>query len=152
MTVQMKISELKNPNFFRSLHKIASHPFKEFKTSYNITKIHRKLMLELKDVQEAEQKFVNEYAQKDDKGKLVLSKGPDGKPVPNSFELQEDKIQEYQDKMKAFEETEFKIECHKIRPDEIMEIGISALDLGALEPLIDVNAQPPAKLAAAPRP
>jgi hypothetical protein len=125
-----------NENFFHDgLNKLASYPGFSPKEAYHISRIVDKVGQHTKDARIAYGKLIEKYAEKDEKGKAIVTQ------TPPFFKLKEGTDQESWAKdYEEFLDIKVQIEKNKIPLSSLpAQLGLSAKELKAVEPLIDVN-------------
>lgn len=128
----LKFSTLNDPNFNTTLNKLSKETgFSNFKASYNVAKILRRLTKELKIARDLNLKLVKDYAEVDDKGNPVF----DNQTGMPKF-LDEEKQKEYQAKHKDFLETEIDLDCSPVTLQDLGTIKLSPHEINALEPIL----------------
>lgn len=152
---KLKFADVKNQDFVRAYMKIITHTeYKDTKTAYNIAKIARKFDQESKLSQELYVKLIKKYAKLDDKGEIAPRKEGE-RVIPNTYEIRDEAVEDGSWKKAAedFDATEFEIACHKVKLSDLNNVGLSPVDLLALEDIIDLEETPAApKLVGLPAP
>ncbi len=111
---------IRNPGFQQALGKLLTKDL-EWKTGYWLKRIKKKVESEAKEAHEEFVKLVKKHADIDEKG---------------NFNVREDAKEAWHTDLAAFEKTQFEIPFGKIKAEELGR-GMSALDMEALEPLLD---------------
>ena len=96
----------------------------EPKTSYRVSKILRKVIAELKTVEDERQKLIKKYAVADDKG---IKKVPD------------DKMEEFNKDWASLLEMEVKMDIELIPLDMLEGVKLSAKEMMDLDEIIDLT-------------
>lgn len=123
MSFEVTHETLSKPQFRTGLNKILNAEIKDFKTAYHIGRIGD--LLEQKH-REAKRTF-EKLAKSHGVYKEVLSNSP----------IPEDKKEAWEKADKDFLAHTVKVEKRKIRAKEISDVGLSPLEVVALEPIID---------------
>lgn len=136
MDIEIKHKMLRDRDFNSGLAKLSRWPNFNPRQLYNVARIVEKIRQADKNSGELWQKMIEPYIQKDVEGKIIPDKGEDGKDLPNTFAIPDEKKGEFQKKVEEFHELEFKIKRNKIPVGDLEGVGLNANELIALEPLI----------------
>lgn len=101
------------------------------KIAYKFNKLITILEKELSFYNEELAKIIDQYAQKDKDGNLILS---DDK---TSIQIIKDKIDECQQKMEELSSIEFEVKGVSFKIDELKDINLTILEMRSLMPLIE---------------
>lgn len=129
--IELKYKIVKNAEFNLGLSKIGKFPFKTVQNSLTIKRILKALEKEAEIMQPVFKLIVDQFALKDEKGSLI--------PVPgteDTFQVKEN-VEGYRKALKDFEETSFEIRSPKLKFSDLDGVGLSAVELLALEDLIE---------------
>lgn len=127
--------------------KLARYPFKNQKTSYNVTRILKFLDDNEKLAQEQFIKLVKQHAVLDEKGDFVPRKNEKGEIEEGTYTIPEEpeKIAAWKKAKDEFDALEFTVERYKIKLSEMENLPVTPMELGAIDGMID-----PEEPAAAP--
>lgn len=147
MAVKLTYKMIQDRNFVAGLGKLANFGgFKDQKLAYNVAKLIRKWEVEVLTAQELYIKLVKQFAVVDENGNL---KTPEG-GAPGSFEIPDGKDEAFKTARADFEKVELEIPVHKIRLEQLEGVGITPLEMNAMDALlVDMEAVPEEKTATA---
>lgn len=135
MPLKVTYECLQNPQFLTTVQKLAGHPLKNFRVSYNLSRIKAKIEQEGKVAQEMFSKLLKSYAKLDEKGEFIPHEGK-----PNTFEVPKEKEVEFVKARQEFDAFEFEIERHPVKLSELQKenLMLSGAEIQAVEPLLDM--------------
>lgn len=140
--IKVKYGDFSDANFNRAFQKIAnSNTFKDVRLMRNVVRIGTLLKKKESEVQETYIKLLKQFSILDEKGEFVGRPGPDGKPLPNTFQVKEEHVADAWPKAKAeFDALEVDLFCDKLNLHDLVNVGLTPIELGALECMIkDLN-------------
>lgn len=125
--------DLQNENLPLALVKLEAFPkYNDIKVTYNIARSITLIKQRFLKVQNEFFDMLREYAKLDEKGQFI----PHG-DQPDSYEIQDDKKEDWQKAIREFEEQSFKIERHKLKLSDISGVGLSPKEINALAPMLE---------------
>ena len=147
---KLKYSDMKSREFIMALGKCMQNTnYKSTTIAYNVAKIGRKFDQETKICQELYLKVIKAHAKLDEKGNIA-PRVEGGKPVPNTYEISDDKVEAWKKACEDFDNTLIEIPCNKINLSDLENAGMSPADLVALEPVLETAPVKP--ISSAPKP
>ncbi len=157
MSFKITYGDLRDHNFNRGFQKLANHNgFKDAKVIVAVARIGKLFKKRSEDVQEAFLKLLKSYAILDDKGEFIPMKDEKGVEQKGTFQMKPENIGEVWEKAQdEFNKSEIEIFANKLQLHDIVGVGLTPLELGALEGVIkgvteDEPVAVPGKIAAAP--
>jgi hypothetical protein len=136
--MELTYGELRQSNFTRGLLKIANCPqLKSPKLAYNVAKITAKCNDELTLANTMHEKLVDQYAKKDETGKLEPFNGR-----PGTFFIPEENAKEWEAKLTEFNSISFQIDRPGLQLEEVMIAELTPAEIGALEALLLFDEKP----------
>lgn len=137
MAVTLTYQHVRNEAFVKALAKLARFEgFKDFRVAYSIAKFVRKWEQEAQMAQELYLKLVKQYAKLDEKGNV--------EPVenqPGTFQIPNESVEVWKQAAENFHTISFEIEVKKLPISKLEAVGLSAMELNALEPLLEIDFQ-----------
>ena len=113
------------------------------KVAWNIGRIHRKCLEQIKILRPAFDKIMKKYMLKDEKGEFIFAKGKDGKPMQGHFQYDE-KIENGKDLMQKeseefmsieFDTGSYKLTIEQLQTSDGSGINVSGALLATLAPI-----------------
>jgi len=138
MSFKVKGHNMLNPIFVPALRKLATADL-PFRTAWNLRRMLKQFDKLIIEVQEGQAKFINKYGEKEKEGLLVPQKDEEGKIIPNSFIIPEDKQTDLNAEGMKLMQKEWTIESEKLTSEELEKACISATDLDILEFVLDID-------------
>lgn len=130
--MKLTYEHLRNPEFQIALQRLGAHPFRDQKLAYKIAKMLWKLAKEIKICDELFAKLLDQYAEKDEKGRLKPYQNKEG-----TFQIPEANAEVWKSAIKEFLSVEVKISAEKFKLTDFDGVELSASNLVALEPLME---------------
>lgn len=128
--IKMTYQQVSGFEFTRAMQKLAQTPMST-KVAYNIKKLADAMNKQREVIsQEYQRDIVDKYAKKDEKGELVRPEGQ-----PQGFDIDAEKVEEFQKVQEDFGKREFTIERFKLTLADLEQVKLSASELTALEPI-----------------
>lgn len=115
--------------------------WKDMRVTHNLVRINKLIDEYAKRTQDNFNALLRSFARLDEKGNF-LPKVVNGEPIENSFDIPDDKREEWKKAVEAFEETEVEISAKPLHLHDLVPCNLSAEDLSALEPFITELAVP----------
>jgi hypothetical protein len=137
--IKLQNKHLMDALFNNALIKLERHVGFPPRTTYDVMKIVRLIRQESQDIQKAFIQMVKKHATLDEQGECVPNKDENGKFIPGTFVVPDDKAEAYQAERKAFDELEFSLDWRKLKLSDLNGTKLSAQELAALEPLIEFD-------------
>lgn len=129
---KLKYSEIRDPRFVQAFSKLANFGgYKDAKSTYNIARMAKLIEQQQRAAIEDYQKVAKDFAVLDDAGKIKLDDN-------QRFEVPDEKKSEFDEATREFFTREVEIQRHRIRLDEVEGVGLSPMELLALEPVMVV--------------
>lgn len=141
MPITLNYKIIDQQEFAQALVVLKDYPFRNQRFAYNVAKIWRRLDAEFQVANGLWQKLIRQFAEVDEKGKLV----PRSPEEPNTFKIPEDKTADFEAAKKSFTSIEFEIDCHPLKLEQLETMPISAGQIEALSALFDFTEDSPAK-------
>lgn len=135
MNIEIKHKNLRDTNFNSGLAKLSRFTGFAPKQLYNVSRIVEKVRVADKESERGWVKLIEPFLQKDEAGKVIPEMN-EGKPIPNSFAISDDKKEAFTKAIDDFNEASVTIKRYKIPLDDLQGVGLNAQELLALEPLI----------------
>ena len=136
--IKLTFGNLNDPGMNQALNKLSRETgFVDFKASYNVAKILRRLTKELGLAREVNQNILIDFCEVDEATKKAKFDPNSGQPV---F-LSDEKREEYFEKHKEFLKTDFEIDCEPIRVADLGTIKLSPHELNCLEPVLHMDVE-----------
>jgi hypothetical protein len=136
MAIKLTYKDLDYQIFNQAIVKISRHAFKNALVGYNAAKIWRKLKTELETAQDVYTKMLKQFANLDANGQFAPRKDETGADVPGTFTIKEGKEKEWAEAIKNYQTVSFELPCHQIRIDQLEDVGLTPLEMVALEAVI----------------
>lgn len=142
--IKVKYSHIKEFPFLDVLGKLYHHPTqptqKPFpaRVAYTLAKISEKAEKEVELMRELWVKLLKQHATLDEKGEFVPKQSTDGKPVPGTFVVAEDKQAEFKKAGEEFGEIEINFTQHKLTFADLASISLTPQDIATLEPFLNI--------------
>jgi hypothetical protein len=130
--IKLKYKNIQDNLFNQAIAKLAGHTFRDFRFNYNVAKFVRKFQIHVNDAQEEFLSLVKQYAILDEHGDFVPENN-----IPGTYTIKPEKVEEWKLARADFDSTEFEIPCHKMRIDQLEGAPLSAMDILAIEDLLD---------------
>lgn len=130
--IEINYATIRKPGFVNGWNKIANHTGFTPKRAYSIGRIKAKLDQEGKVSQEVFNKLVHKYADFKECGKLLIE--PTG---PGSFQIPEEKKDDYEKELKEFEALSFEVKWPKIHIDDMEDLKLSPSEIEGLDAILD---------------
>ena len=136
--IEMKHGDFIQGPFLQVWPKIATYEGFKMPTIYHVAQMGRKIDKVLKDMNEARLTLIKKYCVMDEKGNIVPRKNDKGVFIPNSYDIPEDKAEEFVKEEKAFADISFKIDREPLSVKAMMDQGLklTAQDLIILAPIL----------------
>lgn len=139
---KVKYGDFRDPSFNRAFQKIANcGTFKDVRLMRNIVRIGKLLKKKEEECQETYIKLLKQYSVLDEKGEFVPTNGPDGKPQAGTFQIKKELQGEgWMKALSEFNELECEIFADGIALHDLTNVGLTPIELGALEMMVkDLN-------------
>lgn len=148
MPVILSYEVFRNGAFTAAQQKLRAYPFKNQRTSFNVARLLGMLDKESELCQAAWHKLVDQYAKKDEHGKIVPHEGREG-----TYSIREDAADEWKAKVEEFHKVSFTVERNPFKLTELEELRLTPGEILALGPLLEEPTdETPKTLAAVPPP
>jgi hypothetical protein len=135
--IKVKFGNVRDQMFMAAMSKLAHSPtFKDPKAAYNIARIIAKLGQQTDTTNELFVKLLKQYAKLDEKGNFI--------PVenrPGTFQIPDERSEEWNTKLKEFEAIEFDIDRYAIKLDDIADAKLTPAELNAIHDILDVDGE-----------
>lgn len=128
---KLTYGKIKDREFEAALQKLGSTFHEDAKVNYGVAKIIRRYYRESKKAQEIWGQLITDNAETTETGKI---KPPEGRPF--GFTIRKDKEAGWPDLVASFDQTEIEIDCHKLKPSEIVSAKLSPNELNSLEDIL----------------
>lgn len=112
---------IRNPQFMSGISKLANAGL-DFKTSYHVSRIFSKVDSEFKESQKFFMKFIEKYADVDQKS--------------GSYKVKDEHLEKWKEETKNFDETKFTIEKSRVNIADLNGVNLTPLEILALEPIL----------------
>lgn len=119
--IELTWAMIRNPQFLAGLSKLVNAGF-EFKTAYHISRIFSRVDSEYKESQKFFMKFVEKYADIDQK--------------TGSYKVKDEHLEKWKEETKNFDETKFVIEKSRVNIADLNGVNLTPLEILALEPIL----------------
>ena len=123
-TTMFKITHrtLRNPHFMAGLNKLTNHDgYKDFKTTYNITRIGATVRDVAKDAEDVFLKMVKAH----------------GTITDNNFEIPDENKEKWLDEVEKFYDHEISIERHPLKVSDVESVKLTPVELDAMAFMIE---------------
>jgi len=127
---KLKNSCLKDQPFTSALAKIEQHAGFPPKLALEIGKFMKALRDRIEDVQDEFNTLVKKYCHLTKDGEI------DHKDKPGQYHIKKELIPKWEDAYDAFEALEFKINAPRFQLSDLERVGLTPVQMAALEPLI----------------
>jgi hypothetical protein len=125
--------DLKSDDLPLALLKLEAFPkYGDIKVTYNIARAIALIKQRFIKSQNEFFELLREYAKLDEKGQFIPHDDE-----PNTYEIKDEKKEEWKEALLKFEEQSFSIERHKLKLSDLEEVGLSPKELTALAPLLE---------------
>lgn len=98
--------------------------------AYQLAKIIKEVQKEFELFQETRMKLINEYAERDEDGRLKIDEN-------NNFTIPREKIQDFQKELNELLETQVELQINKINLDELEDVEFTPMELIKIEKFIN---------------
>lgn len=147
--LQIPYLDMFNKNFQMAVSKLRSWDGfikKDPRIALNFGKVVKAMEQEMKDAQEVWGKVLEQYAKKDEKGKLIIEKHPDGS---SGYHILEEKLDEFHAAEKKHSSNVLEVARNPIKLEDLTGCNLSPDELVAIECLMSevkpVKLAPPEK-------
>lgn len=120
--IELTLGEIRNPAFNEALSKLAKSTELDFKTSYNLARLLKKVGSEQTIATEEFGKLLKKWGTSDDGGL--------------NYSIPEDKREAFSKEAEEFTKTKVTIDRNKINVSELSKLSMSPSDFLVLEPLL----------------
>ncbi len=140
-TITIKYKQFRVGPFMPVFQKLTTYDKFPAKLLYNVTRLAKKLDSAAEAFNEKFVALVNEYAVKDDKGVIIPRKNQKDQVIPNSFDVDPAREEEWKKKIEVLDETSVTIDRAPLSVEEIMGagLGMTAQELIILDTLLDTS-------------
>ena len=120
--IELTLGKLRDFEFQRGMSKLVGAQTLEFKTSYHISRIWKKIQSESSIAQEAFNKLVKKFGDVDEK--------------TGQFQIKPEHIDTWTKELEEFNNTVFVVEKHKVNVATLDGVKLSPAEILALEPVL----------------
>jgi hypothetical protein len=113
-----------------------SGKFKDFKSSYNMAKISRRIWKETRTAHEAFRTQINAFYEIGPDHSYIPATPEETKETGSMFKIKQGQMEEYFKVLNQMLDTDVDIDCHPISPDAIEVADITPQEVVALEPIL----------------
>jgi hypothetical protein len=130
--VKLSYAKMNSRDFFNALSRLSQERgFADFGTSYNVSKLVRRIQKELKVAADEHQKILKQYCHLDEKGRPKFKE--DGK----TWDIKEDVQDDYDKAMEEFLAFEVEFDVHPLDTRKIGSVKLSPADCITLDEIFD---------------
>lgn len=137
--IELTYEQLNSEGFNQGLKQLSqAQGFSTFQAAYNVSRIVRQFHKELAIARELYGKWISEYVVKTEDGKYKVAE--EGKQNPFCpWEIKEDKLNEFKEKMADFLKTKVQLESNLISPEELGTVKLSPQQILVLGPIFSID-------------
>jgi len=139
--IKLKLRHLNSEIFQKAITKLTkSASFSDFKSSYNMAKIARKVWNETRTAHEAFTVQVGSFYEKDDKGAFIPASKEQMAVTGSAWKIKEGEEKAYVAKLEEMLDADVEIDCQLVEPSSLDSAGITPQEAIAIEPILALDA------------
>jgi hypothetical protein len=133
--MKLTFEKLNENQFTNTLVRLSNeNGFADFKATYNVAKLYRRVQKELKVARDLHLKLLEKYAEKDENGNFV--------PQPNArapYKIKPECEEAYEKEMEEFMATEFEVDCQPLKASQLGSVRVTPADIVALGDVFEID-------------
>jgi hypothetical protein len=133
--ITLSYAKFHDPNFTSAIRKIASYTEFEPKVAYAFKRIRDQISSEARSSQNDYMELVKQYADLKDDGSIKPREDSEGKEMPDTFQIDEEKKEVFTTAINTFHKKEFSIDKDPVPSEWVAGVGLTPDEIGAAKEL-----------------